>query len=260
MDLLEHRLRLPGEQRSFQLPLCTLAELGALGPDPRDVYDGFEVVKESTPFPTVWGHDADVMLRMINRPNLFLEPLSSKRAKRKVLRKTTDLWPKAANVLLAMRIRLNTKRLTASLIDRKVLSDVWWPFLLRVAPDRLSDSEKAIVLWMNSTLGVLLLVGHREETEGAWVQFKKPVLHAMPMLDVKRLDRLTLARIAQGFDRLSSAVFQLIPEMANDPTRTAIDQVISEALGLPDLTPVRVMLSKEPTLCLTMERLRAADI
>jgi hypothetical protein len=34
--------------------------------------------------------------------------------------------------------------------------------------------------------------------------------------------------------------------MAEDPVRAAMDQAISSALGLPDLTPIREMLGREP--------------
>jgi hypothetical protein len=54
------------------------------------------------------------------------------------------------------------------------------------------------VLWLNSTLGVLLLIANRVETMGAWTKFKKPTLSAMPVLDVRQLKKGAVA--AAGAD------------------------------------------------------------
>ena len=38
------------------------------------------------------------------------------------------------------------------------------------------EAAKALALWLNSTLGFIMFLGYREETHGAFVQFKKPLL------------------------------------------------------------------------------------
>lgn len=42
-----------------------------------------------------------------------------------------------------------------------------------------SPQVRALVLWLNSTLGVLLALADRQETQGAWANFKEPVWEAM---------------------------------------------------------------------------------
>jgi hypothetical protein len=79
-------------------------------------------------------------------------------------RKSEDLWP------LAERLRLNSQRLVAVRLNRPVLLNTWWPMSLREPSARL---EKALVLWLNSTPGLLVFLARREETEGSWVKFKK---------------------------------------------------------------------------------------
>ncbi len=39
-------------------------------------------------------------------------------------------------------------------------------------------------------------------------------------------------------------------KMDNDPVRAKIDNAISEALGLPDLSVIRMLLAQEPVVCL----------
>ena len=44
-----------------------------------------------------------------------------------------------------------------------------------------TKAEKALVLWLNSTLGLLSMLGVRQETRGAWIDFKKPSLKALKL-------------------------------------------------------------------------------
>jgi len=128
-----------------------------------------------------------------------------------------------------------------------VLSNVWWPVKL-YNPGQ--EQVKGLALWLNSTLGLLILLGNREETRGAWMDFKKPVLASMPVLDVNSLSVAQLRALAQAYDYLCSQELLPFPHMDRDPVRRQIDQAISQALGLPDLSVLREMLAREPVVCL----------
>ena len=67
-------------------------------------------------------------------------------------------------------------------IDRPVLSNVWWPVRIESR-----EWEKAIALWMNSSLGILTLLTNRTSTEGSWVALRKGDLENLPVLDVQAL-------------------------------------------------------------------------
>ena len=163
------------------------------------------------------------------------------------MRNVDLLWPKAGRVLLAERLWLNTQRLVAVRTETPVLSNVWWPMRLLEQND---DVEKALILWLNSTLGLLLLLSHREETKGAWVKFKKPVLAEMPVLDVRALGVDQMKYLVDAYDTLSKQPLLPFPEMASDPVRKAMDAAVSEALSLPDLSVLRSLLAQEPVVCL----------
>ena len=45
---------------SGEVSLCPLDELGSVGPDRRDVWDGFQVTDAVTPYPFVENHDTDI--------------------------------------------------------------------------------------------------------------------------------------------------------------------------------------------------------
>lgn len=251
--LLDGKLYLPGEglfPKRGRIPLCALQELGELGFDRRDIHDGFTLARSRTSYPAFWGHDAEAVLSMAQRPNRYLNPRSQP-AQGRPLRHASDLWPKAGQVLIAERLRLNTQRLTAVFVERKVLSNVWWPLATELSEER----QKALVLWLNSTLSLLMLSGHREETEGAFIGFKKPVLKQMPVLDVRNIGDPALKKLAQAFDQFANDPLLPFPEIANDPTRTAIDKAVADILGLPDFGILRELIAREPILCLNLDRL-----
>jgi hypothetical protein len=161
------------------------------------------------------------------------------------------LYAAAGKLLVAERMRLNTQRLTAVFLSTPALSNVWWPIALR---DGLGDdAAKALALWFNSSLGILSLMGSRVETEGAWVQFKKPILHDLPVLDVRQLDASQRRRLSEAFNQLATSQLQPLPVLATDPIRQAIDDTVCDELGLPGLGELRQRLAAESIL--TLQRL-----
>ena len=251
--LLRGKLWLPGHGIVGQLPLCPLKELGTLGPDRRDIHDGFTLSKSPTAYPSFWGHDAKSVLTLAQKPNQHLSPLSKAKANRP-LRKLEHLAPLAGKVLLAERLRLNTQRLAAVRLNEPVLSNMWWTFAFKEngrsrTPCR-ADCEKALTLWLNSTLGLLSLLANREETEGAWVDFKKPVLANYSVLDVRALSPEQQNALVAAYDDVANDALQPFPTMNSDTVRAAIDAAIAKALGLPDFSILRTLLAQEPVVCL----------
>jgi len=252
--LLDGKLYVPGEgtfPKRRKLPLCPLGDLGELGFDVRDIHDGFEISRSKTPYPAFWGHEADVVTTLVQNPNQFLQPRTHAK-KGRPLRKAPDLWAKAGHVLIAERLRLNTMRLTSIFVRQKVLAVQWWSFVPNVENE---DYEKALLMWLNSTLGLLLFLGHRQETSGAWVKFKKPILKQLPVLDVRNISEQALKKLAGVFDQIIGNILLPFPAMERDHTRAIIDQAIANALGLPDFGILRRLLAREPIICLTLDRL-----
>jgi hypothetical protein len=237
-------LVLPGRSRVHTIPLCPLEAIGRLGPDGRDIHDGFTLSRLPTPYPAFWNHDAGAVVTVNQQPNTYLSP-RARAAPGRPARPAGLLWPKAGGVLVAVRLWFNTHRLTAVRVDTPVLSNVWYPVQL---VDDSDLNEKALVLWLNSTLGLLLIAGHRVPTRGPWVQFKKPTWNPMPVLDIRRLPRRTLAQLSSAYDRLIDRELGPLPRMGVDPVRAEIDAVISSVFELPSLAPLRDLLAEEPII------------
>jgi hypothetical protein len=237
---------LPGQAlaASVTIQLMRLDKIATLGPDRRDIYDGFDLTDTPTPYAALWGNDALSSTRLTRSSNKYLSPLPTAKPGRP-LRHVEDLWPKAGRVMILEKLRLNTQQLISVYLDKLALSNVWWPVALGDDDER---RAKALVLWLNSTLGLIQLLARREETEGPWMGFKKPTLGAMMVLDLDALSEEALSGLAASFDEVATQDLRPFPEMAADETRAQIDRALTNRLGLPDLSGLRGLLAQEPVV------------
>jgi hypothetical protein len=246
--LFKGRLWLPGFGVKGQFPLAPLGTFGALGPDGRDIHDGFRLSETKTAYPAFWGTDTQTILTSSQEPNAYLSPLP-RAQKGRPLRRAEDLWPLAGKILLGARLWLYTRRLWAVRVKKPVLSNVWWPFSLK---DKFSQEsfEKTFIIWFNSTLNLLILLASRQETRGAWVQFKKPILAGLPVLDLSNLSEEQINILSTAYDEVADKPLLTFPEMGEDPVRARIDAAVAQALDLPDFSVLRRLLAQEPVVCL----------
>ena len=54
-----------------------LSEIVTLGPDGRDIYDGFTLTDTHTSYQAFWGYDAENIRQLVQVPNRYLNPLYS---------------------------------------------------------------------------------------------------------------------------------------------------------------------------------------
>ena len=222
--------------------LLGVDELGQVGPDRRDVWDGFERTDAVTAYPMVENHDTEQRKRLVAAPDKYLAPLAKPRPGRH-LKSVAQLWPKAGRLLVAERLRLDTTRVVAMPSETRVLSNVWWPIRVGHVP-----AEKALVIWLNSSLGLLTILTQRTTTEGGWVAMKKADLEVLPVLDTRRLSQTQVQSLSDLFDGLAEAEFERLPGMATCSTRRSLDDGISRIPGLPNLTKLRDLLASEPVV------------
>lgn len=243
---LQHgKLLMPGASEPILLPLCKLKELGELGYDRRDIHDAFEISYDDwSPYPAFWSHESD-KVRCVAQSATSSLIARSKPAKGRKLKNAKDVWAKAGKILLAERLRTNTHRVIAIGFEKAVLGNTWWAFK---AADFTEPMEKAFLLWSNSTIGLLLYYGNRVITEGAWMQMKKPAWSSMPVLDVRSLNTKQLKTLSSAYDKLSKEELAPLAQLNHDPVRRKIDEALCTALSLPDLSPIRELLAREPGL------------
>ncbi len=249
-DLLRSALRLlddgqvwvPGEPSQASVPLCRLGQLGEIGPDRRDVWDGFELTTATTAYPIVMNHDTEKRKRLVAPPDRYLAPLVEPRPGRR-LKPLDQLWSGSGRVLVSERLWLQTTRIVAMRSETNVLSNVWWPVRVNDA-----SQEKAFAVWLNSSLGLLTILAQRTSTRGAWVALKKADLRELPVLNVSGLPPTQLQGLSKLFDQMSDAEFQRLPAIHHCPARRHLDESLARILNLPTLTTLRHLLATEPTI------------
>ena len=222
--------------------LCRLGELGDIGPDRRRLVDGFDRTDAVTAYPMVEGHEADERSAMTCSPNRYLSQLPTPRGGQKP-GYGDHLWSMAGRLLVAERLWLNTARVVAMVADRAVLANVFWP--VKTNDDQW---DKALAVWLNSSVGVLTLLARRTTTRAGWSAMKKADLTRMPVLDVRALTDEQIAGLSDLFDELSDSSFERLPGMVECAARTNLDNGLAEILDLPDLLPLRRLLASEPAV------------
>ena len=232
----------PGESNTAKVTVCSFDKLGSLGPDRRDILDAFDRTDAITAYPMVEGHDTEQRKRLLVVPDKHLAPLVTARPGRR-LKQATQIWPKAARLLVAERLWLETTRVVAMWSEKEVLSNVWWEIRVKDV-----QTEKALALWLNSSLGILTILAQRTSTRGGWIAMKKADLEDLPVLDTRSLLPEQLKGLSELFDEMAESEFERLPAMAHCPARQALDDGISRILGLPDLSKLRDLLASEPVV------------
>ena len=232
----------PGEPTAAKVALCALEQIGEIGPDRRDLWDGFERTDTATAYPMVENHDTEQRTSLSAKPDKYLYPLTTARRGRR-LKPAAQLWAKSGRLLVSERIWLNTVRITSMCTEMPVLSNVWWAVNIGS-----HNCEKSIAVWLNSTVGLLTLMATRSTTRGSWVALKKGDLSEMPVLDVRAISESQLQALADLFDELADEEFERLPAMAECATRRRLDEGMSAILGLPDLSGLRRLLATEPVV------------
>ena len=90
-----------------------LNQLGGVGPDVRDIHDGFSVAGSPTAYAAIWGHETGTVSTMWRSVNGYLAPLAKPKPGRPY-RDANLLWSRAGRIVIVERMRLNLVRVVAS--------------------------------------------------------------------------------------------------------------------------------------------------
>ena len=149
----------------------------------------------------------------------------------------------------ATRVHVNTdfgtmsQRLAMSYINKKIIGGRAWPSILIE-----SKYEKGLVLWCNSTLGLLLFwYGANHQHRGRSLR-SRTTIKDMHVLNLKKLTKKQLAMLDKAFDDACMMELKPAAKLNQDDARKKIDDVILNILNLDvNLDYLREAMSKEPT-------------
>ena len=220
------------------VPMNQLADVGPAGQRIRDAYTQSDMPTKSGRR-ALWHHKTDVTQSMTGAADVYIEP--------KVGREhlAEKYWAQRSSMLLPARFRLNLARVAAVILPEQVVGSMWIP-----CRPHDPDLTKALCLYMNSTPGLLTLLGGRDNKIPAYPAFSLDTLRSLPVPDFRAVDSERMTLLGRAFDQLQDKTLQPFPQMDVDPARQQIDDVVAQILGLdPEwVDRVRRELTREPSV------------
>jgi hypothetical protein len=246
--LSQGHIFLPGTGQVGTIRTTRLANVATLGPDGRDIYDGFSLTNTRTAYAAFWGHEAEDVQGLTAQPNQHLNPLTEALPRRH-LRDANLLWSRAGTLMLPKELWLSTNHVAAVVLPMPALSNVWWPtkWISEVDEERFA-MERRLALWFNSTIGLFSMLMQRQETRGPWVKFPKTWYEEIEILDLNSLTQGQLNLLDDLWLEVNGRNLLPFPQIANDETRKTIDDAFSDILSIPRLDLLRTLLSQEPVI------------
>ena len=227
-----------GPAKVATVPLSSIADVGPEGRRIRDAYTNSEM-------PTklgrraLWHHKTEIIQSMAAEADVYIEPKPSKRPM------ADGYWEQRSNLLLPHRLRLNLAKVGAVILTEPVVGSIWTPCRPH---DR--GITKALCLYLNSTPGLLSLLGERDNRAPSYPSFSLDTLRSVPVPDFNTLGEAERDMLSNWFDWLQHETLQPFPLIADDPVRAQIDDAVIQALALDAewIATIRRELSREPSV------------
>jgi len=253
---------------SLKIQMKAVADIGKTGPYHLDVSkrysDGtirgpFEIrilQKDVYPsYPILWAHDANRERTIVFEADREGVPFAatSKTDQNAVENKVLRVVQTASHCHSNLDFRFNSQSTAMQFTERKTIGGTAWISIQLPT----IEQEKALALWGNTLLALLMLWWHSSKQQPGRGRLAKTTLDSLPILDVTALSADQLQRAAQIFDEACRLPLKPLHELDIDENRKTIDRrFYGEVLGLPadiladggPLDILRQKLSREPSI------------
>ena len=220
------------------VPMSDLAEVGPAGQRIRDAYTHADMPTTSGRR-ALWYHKTDVTQSMGAQTDVYIEPKESKR------HLADSYWEQRSQMLLPHRLWLPLARAAAVMLPERAVGSIWTP-----CRPHDPDIARALCLYLNSTPGLLSLLGQRDNRKPSYPSFSLDTLRSLPVPNFAALGAAERDLLSSWFGWLQNETLQPFPQMHEDPVRRQIDDAVIKALGLDAewVTTMRRELVREPSV------------
>ncbi len=251
------------ETDTMTLQMSTVKAIGQIGPSHRNIrreYGGpFELRSlhgDAIPaFPILWAHDADRERTMKFKADHEGIPYRPKSATDRIVvdQAIANVSATASHCHSNLDFRFNSQSTAMQFTEKKTIGGRAWVSIGLAS----TDHEKALVLWGNTILALLMFWWHSSKQQPGRGVVTRTSLGSLPVLNVTALDADQLQRAAQIFDDTCQLPLKPVHELDIDENRKILDRrFYSEVLGLPDsiladggpLDILRQKLCREPSI------------
>lgn len=223
--------------------LVPMSDVATVGPHRRRPHEAFSRsdMPTSSGRQALWFHKTDTTQAMRAQPDSYLEQKEGKRSM------ADRYWDLRSRLLIANRLWLPTARVGAVLLDNAVLGSLWTPCRPN---DKNESTAKALAVYLNSSVGILSLLGGRDNRKPSYPQFSLDTLRSLRVPDFSQIGSDARDALAKTFGHCQDDVLLPLPQMNDDPVRKQLDEAVTAALGLdPEwVAQVRQALSEEPSV------------
>lgn len=241
------RIWLPGVLKKNAMPVSvvTVSGIGKIGPYHSDINgntsDGrirgpfrIETLKgrAAPTYPVLWSHDAQrerCMEFEADSEGIIRQGKDDSESEL-INAKADRIWAISSNCHFNTDFRFNSQSTAMQFTSKKTIGGRAWPSI------KLADvgQEKALVLWANSSLGILLHWWHANKQQAGRGSIGILALESLPVLDVSKLSNKALSKAVAIFDDLKHKELRPVNEIGQDPVRAEIDtRLATEVLGFP---------------------------
>jgi hypothetical protein len=265
-----HRLWLPAtaESEAIPIPMTLIRHTASIGPyhadvvglttkgDARGPFSRLPLKPGAAPtYPILWEHDANrerTMLFEADSEGILLPGKDAIESKL-IAERALKVLGTASHCHFNRDFRFNSQSTSMQFTERKTIGGRAWIAL------KLSSElhEKALVLWSNTTLGLLVYWWHANKQQAGRGSIGKLALEELPILDLSSLSASQLKEAGKIFDTLCTSSLLPMNEIEKDATRANLDaQFFVKVLGLPQsfvdangpLSLLRRKLALEPSV------------
>ena len=223
-----------------------LGSIAAVGPEGRRIRDAFtrSEMPDAEGRVALWQHDTEVTQSMASTwdRHIVAKPPKAHLAEK--------YWEQRSRLLLPNRMRLNTVRTLCVHLDTLALGSSWSPCNFVTAEHNKDGVEKSICVYLNSSIGILALLGNRTNRVPSYPRFSIDDLRKLVVPDFEAIGSDAVVQLAAAYDTHAEDVLLPLPQMDADPVRRALDDAVVLALGLDGemVGTVRRSLAMEPSV------------
>ena len=260
-ELTTGTLRLPQGSSSVSVEMTTIGKIAKMGLVHRDItgranspFRKIDRYGSDDEYPMLWNHYPLSKKQQVGKDpqkTLLVRPDSHGEVRENRDEKAEDMWLKHATHLhINYKVQFNANSTAAAYTSQKSLGGAMWPTLKMPT----ADMEKALCVWLNSTLGIALYWLESDRGQDGRGGTTITAIPAIPVLDVPKLEDAQITATVEIFDDLQ--LKELLPanEAWRDPVRQELDRrLFTEVLGLNEshverLDILRRQWCKEPTV------------
>jgi hypothetical protein len=256
------------KSEAIEIPVTTIAALGTIGPYHADIngdnangsirgpFDIIDVPPNSAPtYPVLWAHDAqrECAMSFEGDKQAQIKHTTAQDIRESVDLKAASVWASASHCHFNQNFQFNSQPTAMQFTPRRTIGGRAWTSISLPS----EQQEKALVLWGNSSLGLLSHWWHANKQQSGRGNVTPSALESLVVWDVSNLKPKQLEKAVHMFDAMCGEQLLPLHEIDKDPVRKELDERFArEVLGLPEsllkaggaLEVLRMKLALEPSI------------